>query len=112
MSKQRLKILVDIDNTICRTIGTDYENSVPIQENIARINRLYYDGHYIHYFTARGSGTGIDWSELTKRQLKEWGAIHDQLSFGKPVADVIIDDIAFNVERIDDAIRHIDRQTG
>ena len=29
-----MKIYVDIDNTICITEGTDYENSKPIKERI------------------------------------------------------------------------------
>ena len=95
--------IVDIDGTICRTgLGqdgkTDYENSVPIVERIEQINRLYDEGHTIHYWTARGSASGIDRSELTKEQLRRWGVKYHKLMLGKPVYDLWIDDKAINSE--------------
>ena len=47
-------IFIDIDNTICKTIGSDYENSIPIQENIEKVNKMYEAGHTITFWTARG----------------------------------------------------------
>jgi hypothetical protein len=47
-------------------------------------------------YTARGSTTGIDWRELTVKQLAEWGVPYDELVMGKPTADVYIDDRAIN----------------
>ena len=41
----------------------DYMNSVPMQERIDVVNRLYDEGHTILIETARGSGSGIDWNE-------------------------------------------------
>jgi histidinol phosphatase-like enzyme len=95
--------IVDIDGTICRTESdqygkTDYENSVPIVERIEKINRLYDEGHTIHYWTARGSASGIDRSELTKAQLQQWGVKYHKLMLGKPVYDLWIDDKAINSE--------------
>ena len=43
----------DIDNTICITEGTDYENSKPIKERIEIINALKDEGNTIIFFTAR-----------------------------------------------------------
>ena len=48
-------------------------------------------------FTARGAATGIDWKELTKKQLKDWNVKHHELIFGKPHADVFIDDKAQDI---------------
>lgn len=45
----------------------------PIKENIDKINRLYDDGNTIVYWTACGSRTQINWYDLTKKQLNEWG---------------------------------------
>jgi hypothetical protein len=59
---------------------------------IAIINSLYDKGDKIIYFTARGSASGLDWREFTEKQLKEWGAKYHELRFGKPNADVFIDD--------------------
>lgn len=97
-------IYVDIDNTICETQGTDYENAKPYLDKIAKLNKLHDDGHQIVYWTARGSGSGIDRTELTLNQLKQWGCKYYQMRLWKPPYDVFIDDKAFwNVDQfIDD----------
>jgi hypothetical protein len=82
----------DIDDTICKTEGMDYESSAPFVERIAKINKLYEAGHTIKFFTARGSKTGIDWTEVTKLQLQNWGVKYHELQLGKPFADYYIDD--------------------
>ena len=86
-----MKIYVDIDNTICNTNGMDYENSKPIIKNIEKINKLY-EKHEITYWTARGSVSKINFYELTKKQLEEWGVKHHGLFMGKPSGDIYIDD--------------------
>ena len=91
-------IYVDIDNTICVTERTDYSNSKPLPGRIEIINKLFEQGDEIHYWTARGSGSGIDWSELTKNQLNSWGCKYTSLNFGKPVYDLFIDDRNINSE--------------
>ena len=89
-------IYIDIDETICHSPNKDYRNAVPIRENIRKANRLYDQGHTIVYWTARGSGSGIDWTELTKRQILEWGAKCHEVRLGKPSYDLFIDDKALN----------------
>ena len=48
------------------------------------------------YWTARGSQTGIDWREITEKQLKEWEAKHHELSLNKPHYDLYVDDKTIN----------------
>jgi dTDP-glucose 4,6-dehydratase len=91
-------IYVDIDETICKTNSLDYRNSVPIKENIEKINELFAKGHYIVYWSARGSGSGKDWREVTERQFKEWEIEYHELKFGKPIYDVFICDKAVNID--------------
>ncbi len=91
-------IYVDIDHTICNTNGTDYASSEPILNRIKKINNLYDEGNTVVYWTARGSVTGIDHSELTKKQFKEWGVKYHELKFGKPPYDLFIDDKNINSE--------------
>ena len=91
-------IYVDIDHTICNTTGTDYAGSKPMPDRIEKINKLYDEGDTIVYWTARGSVTGIDHSELTKKQFKEWGVKYHELKFGKPPYDLFIDDKNINSE--------------
>ncbi len=93
-----MNIYVDIDNTITYTFDTNYKNSKPRTERIFKINQLYEKGNIITYWTARGTKTGIDWSELTKEQLEKWGAKYHKLLMGKPAFDLFIDDKAFNSE--------------
>ena len=85
-------IYVDVDNTICQTQGTDYKNATPIPARIAHINSLYASGNNITYWTARGSGSGIDHTALTREQLTAWGCKYSELRMGKPVFDLFIDD--------------------
>jgi hypothetical protein len=75
-----MKYFIDIDNTICKTEDDDYENAQPYLDRIKKINDLYEQGHEIIYMTARGAETGINWEDLTKKQLKEWGCKYK--SFG------------------------------
>jgi len=91
-----MKYIVDIDNTICETEGSDYQNSKPILSRIESINQLYDSGHEITYWTARGMSSNKDWSELTTKQLKEWGVKYHELKMKKPSYDYWIDDKAIN----------------
>jgi len=93
-----MTIYVDIDETIFMTQNMDYENSQPFLERIQKINELYDEGHTIVYWTARGSGSGKDWSEVTKDQFERYGVKHHTLKFGKPVYDLFIDDKNINSE--------------
>lgn len=92
------KFIIDIDNTICKTIDGDYINSQPVLYRIKFINKLYQQGNHITYWTARGSKTGKDWQELTKQQLKDWECLYHKLMFGKPDYDIWIDDKAVSLD--------------
>ena len=87
----------EIDGTLCTNTDGDYPNAHPFHEVIVQVNRLAAEGHRILIYTARGSATGIDWRELTERQLSEWGVRYDALFMDKPTADVYIDDKAINI---------------
>lgn len=88
-----MTIYVDIDETICeKSSAGNYGTAAPIRDRIDVINRLYDEGNIIIYWTARGTMTGLDWSEVTHRQFTEWGVKYHKLKFGKPVYDLFIDD--------------------
>ena len=93
---------VDIDDTVFSLPykgSTEYKKPVPIPERIAHFNKLYDEGHEIHYFTARGTRSKIDRCELTENQLLDAGAKFTSLDVGnKPHFDVLIDDKAINAE--------------
>ncbi|MBN1451863.1 MAG: hypothetical protein JW963_12675 [Anaerolineales bacterium] len=91
----------DIDGVIATLAPvTNYDQAQPQRETIELINRLYDQGHRIILFTARGSATGIDWTEITRRQMAEWGVKYHELRFGKPAADFYIDDKLITIEQL------------
>ena len=81
----------DIDGTICSQ-EVDYSDAKPYFDRIKEVNTLYDQGNEIVFFTARGFKTGIDWKKITESQFEEWGVKYHRLEFGKPNADVYIDD--------------------
>jgi hypothetical protein len=91
-----MNIYVDVDNTITETSGMNYQNAKPIYEKIEIINKLFDQGHTITYWTARGSVSGINFYELTKSQLDNWGAKYHNFMVGKPAFDILIDDKTIN----------------
>jgi D-sedoheptulose 7-phosphate isomerase len=91
---EKFTYVFDLDGTLCTNTFGEYEKAIPIPEAIAKVNNLHLDGHRIKIFTARGSGSGKDWREITANQLSSWGVLHDELVLGKPEADFYIDDRA------------------
>ena len=98
------KIYVDIDETICFYDGVErlgYENAIPNQQNISKINELYEENNIIIYYTARGTVSKIDYYDLTKRQLDSWGCKYHDLSVGeKPDYDLLICDKTKRIEEV------------
>lgn len=95
----------DLDGTLCTNTGGAYETAQPLAWSIARLNALAAAGHRVIVLTARGSATGIDWRVTTEAQLERWGVRYDALHFGKPSADVYVDDraVALDAWRAADA---------
>lgn len=96
-------IFVDIDDTICRSPRdldgrAQYQNAAPYLRRIQQVNDLYDEGHEIHYWTSRGQTTGIDWTDLTQKQLVEWGCKFTSVRMNKPMYDWWIDDKSFHPE--------------
>lgn len=98
-----MRYVVDIDGTICDPGDTDatrYTDATPIRSRIDKINKLYDDGHYIVYLTARGMGrfnnsrmhAHREFYEFTKNQLNAWRCKYHELHLGKPSGDHYIDD--------------------
>jgi histidinol phosphatase-like enzyme len=89
-------IYVDIDGILCTQDGINYNNAKPIYSNINKVNELYDDGNTIVLWTARGTVTGIDWTDVTTMQLNDWNVKYHNLKFGKPAYDIFIDDKALS----------------
>ena len=101
-----MKYCFDLDGTICDTplrpsdLKPGYLEATPFPFMVGEVNRLYDEGHKIIIMTARGRGSGIDWTHLTKKQLDMWGVKYHELEpmFHKPTADLFIDDKGISVE--------------
>jgi hypothetical protein len=93
-------IYVDIDDTICYYSGDDkkdlnYNKAKPYLYRIEKINKLYDEGNYIIYYTARGlkSGRGEQhYRPITEQQLGEWGCKYHELVFKSHDIDIFVDD--------------------
>ena len=98
--RQSKVIYVDIDGTIC-TISKPYSEAQPLNHHIDKINKLYDEGNKIIYYTARGQATKVDYSELTKKQLEDWGCKYSELIMNqKPDYDLYICDKSIRIEEL------------
>lgn len=105
MATKKLRICIDLDGTICdiRQEGQTYAE-VKVKPGAAeRTRALRRAGHTIVIQTARNMGsTGHNVGKALKNVGKitfDWleknGIEYDEIFFGKPNADVMIDDRAF-----------------
>lgn len=104
--KNKLRICFDLDNTLVSypTIAGDYSTVKPIAHNISLLKKLRDDGHEIIIYTARrmkthGGNVGKvikDIAGITIDTLERLNIEYDELIFGKPIADIYIDDRAIN----------------
>lgn len=98
VGESKVTYCFDLDGTLCSLTEGDYERALPLLNRIRFVNQLFDDGNLIKIFTARGATSGRNWEVVTKSQLDSWGIKHHQLLFGKPHADVFVDDKAVNSE--------------
>ena len=100
-----LSFVFDIDDTICDNKNRDYENAIPFNEVIDKINYLYDNGAKITLYTSRGmvscNGDLAKIIAKNKDVLERWlsknNVRYTELVFGKPLGDLYVDDKAMNV---------------
>ena len=100
-----MKIAIDIDGTICqlRKDGETYADVLPLPGAVAKLQALKKAGHYLILSTARHMATcSGNVGQVVARQGKtlfQWLERHeipfDEIWFGKPHADIYIDDNAY-----------------
>lgn len=92
---------IDIDGTVCEEYAPDgveirpITKRLPFKDRIEKINKLYDEGNYIIYYTARGlkSGRGEQhYRPITEQQLGEWGCKYHELVFKSHDIDIFVDD--------------------
>ncbi len=102
----KMRICFDLDNTLVTYPSSpgDYTSVEPVAEMVALAQRLHADGHTVIIHTARrmkthGGNLGAvikDIGRITFDTLDKFNIPYDELIFGKPIADVYIDDRALN----------------
>ena len=104
--KNKLRICFDIDNTLIkyRSQGQSYADLEIIDKNVFFLREMKKLGHTIILHTARGMRTannnlGLSLKNVAKdtfENLEKNNIPYDEIYFGKPDADMYIDDKAFN----------------
>ena len=105
-SNDKLRICFDLDNTLVTypIIPNDYSSVKPIKKMIDLLISLKKNGHEILIYTARRMKTHDnnvgkvikDIALITINTLNKFNIPYDELLFGKPIADIYIDDRAIN----------------
>jgi capsule biosynthesis phosphatase len=106
IQKKKLRFCFDLDNTLVSypVIPGDYSTVQPIAKMIQTIRQLKQDGHEIVIYTARRMATHHhsigkvvrDIGMITMKTLEDLNIPYDELIFGKPIADIYVDDRAIN----------------
>lgn len=99
-----MRIVFDLDDTICRTENRDYVNSSEISAVVSKIRELRdtIPGVEIVVHTSRGMASCNGDAEAAEKKnrptieawLREHGIKVDEIIFGKPLADLYVDDKA------------------
>lgn len=103
-----MRIVIDLDGTICpiKKTGETYKD-LPVHEGaVKRIKELRAAGHYIIIQTARNMATCEsnlgkvmkNVGKITLEWLENNEVEYDEIYFGKPNADLYIDDRALRFE--------------
>jgi capsule biosynthesis phosphatase len=99
-----MRIVVDLDGVICPVKLPDesYADLLPLPGAVARMRGLRAAGHYLIIVTARNMATCQsnqgkvirNVGKITLDWLEQHGVEYDELYFGKPNAELYIDDRA------------------
>jgi len=103
---KKLRICFDLDNTLVTypSIPGDYTTVKPIEKNIDLLNYFKNQNCEIIIYTARRMQTHHgnvgrvikDIGIITFNTLEKFNIYYDEIIFGKPIADIYIDDRAIN----------------
>jgi len=103
-----MRLVIDLDGTICpiKQAGQSYSELQPFTGAVERIRELRSNGHYIIIHTARNMATCEsnmgkvvrNIGKITLDWLEKYNIEYDEIYFGKPNADVYIDDRSIRFE--------------
>lgn len=100
-----MRIVIDLDGTICpiKKEYETYDQLLPLPGAVETISKLKTEGHYIIIQTARNMATQQsnvgkvmkNIGKITLDWLERHHVEYDEIFFGKPNADVYVDDRSF-----------------
>jgi capsule biosynthesis phosphatase len=100
-----MRICIDLDGVICnlKKDGQSYHELLPVEGAVEKLKEFQNAGHYIIINTARhmktcGANIGLVNSRIsldTLTWLQKFEVPFDEIYFGKPWAEIYIDDNAF-----------------
>ena len=115
-----MRIVFDLDGVICelKKPSESYANVIPKNDVIEKMRDLKNDGHYLiihtgrHMRTCNGDVSKVieKVGRITENWLEKWKVPYDELVFGKPYADIYIDDLAIEFstkEKLDKKIESL-----
>ena len=98
-----MRIVFDLDGVVCelKKPSESYSDVIPKKKVIQKMRNLKEDGHYLiihtdrHMRTCEGDVTKVieKIGKVTEDWLEKWKVPYDEIIFGKPYADVYIDDL-------------------
>ena len=101
--RDNMRIVFDLDGVICelKKPSESYSDVIPKKKIIQKMRNLKEEGHYLIIHTARhmrtceGDVTKViaKIGKITEDWLEKWQVPYDEIIFGKPYADVYIDDL-------------------
>jgi capsule biosynthesis phosphatase len=107
-----MRICIDLDGVIAeiKKENETYADVKPVKSAVEKIKKLKENGHYIIIYTARHMKTcdGNVYKAISKiglitlEWLKKYDIPYDEIVFGKPWADIYIDDNGFRFKSWDE----------
>lgn len=107
-----MRICIDLDGVIAdfKNENETYSDVKPIDGAAKKIRALKESGHYIIIYSARNMKTQngnlgkviANIAEITIKWLNKNNIVYDEIYFGKPWADIYIDDNAIRFESWND----------
>lgn len=103
-----MRIVIDLDGTICpiKGKGETYAGLIPHEGAVEKLKALKAEGHYLIIQTARNMATCEsnlgkvmkNVGKVTLDWLERFEIPYDEIYFGKPNAELYIDDRAFRFD--------------
>ena len=118
--RDNMRIVFDLDGVICelKKPSQSYADVIPKNDVIEKMREMKEEGHYLiihtgrHMRTCNGNVSIVieKIGKITEDWLQKWNVPYDELIFGKPYADIYIDDLGIEFstkEKLDEKIKSI-----